>query len=71
MEVDTILGAQDHVGHLDRQLGGIQTELKAEQTEGCDHLHLFMANNSWSKQHKEAWDHGMSRVMKFSAVSGQ
>jgi hypothetical protein len=41
MEVDTILGAQDQLGHLDRQPGRIQRELKAEQTEGCDHLYLI------------------------------
>lgn len=40
-EVDAILGAQDQLGHLDGEPQGVQGELKAEQAEGCDHLHLI------------------------------
>lgn len=41
VEVYAVLGAQDQVKHLDGWLQGVQGKLKAEQTEGCDHLHLI------------------------------
>lgn len=41
VEMDTILGAQDQLRHLDGQPRGIQRELKAEQREGRDHFYLI------------------------------
>lgn len=41
VEMDAILGPQNQLGHLDGGPQGVQGELKAEQAEGCDHLHLI------------------------------
>lgn len=41
VEVDAVLGAQDQLGQLDGQPQGVHREFKAEQAQGCDHLHLI------------------------------